>query len=85
LLKGKRISTVDLLVLTSLDQLLFIVKKLFLLFDKTSNLNEEVNGTDPSTSVRVPWLGGRMFENKRKTWRSRVRIPSLSKKYPNLI
>jgi hypothetical protein len=46
------ISTVDLLVLTSLGQLLLILKVLFIY--KTSYLNEEVNCTKPSPSVRVP-------------------------------
>jgi hypothetical protein len=47
LLRG-RLSTVDLLVLTSLDQFFD------LLFYKTSYLNEEVNCTEPSLSVSVP-------------------------------
>jgi hypothetical protein len=45
-----RLSTVDLLVLTSLDQLLY-----YLPFYKTNNLNEEVNCTEPSSSVSIPW------------------------------
>jgi hypothetical protein len=45
LLKGKALSTIDLLVLNSLDNLLFLMKILFTLFKKTSYLNEEVNGT----------------------------------------
>ncbi len=51
-----RISTVDLLVLTSLNELLFKLKLNFL-FYKATYLNEEVNCTEPSPSVRVPWLG----------------------------
>jgi len=50
-----RLSTVDLLVLTSLDKLLFILKYYFP-FYKTSYLNEEVNCTEPSPSVSVPLL-----------------------------
>ncbi len=50
-----RISTIDLLVLTSSDQLLFILKLYFLSY-KTSYLNKEVNCIVPSLSVRVPWL-----------------------------
>jgi hypothetical protein len=42
-----RLSTVDLLVLTSLDQLLLILQTFFL-FYKTSYLIEEVNHTEPS-------------------------------------
>jgi hypothetical protein len=38
-------STVDLHVLTSLDQLLFENAHIFYLFDKTSYLNEDVNRT----------------------------------------
>ncbi len=51
-----RLSTVDLLVLASLDQLIFYWKY-YLLFYKTSYLNEEVNCTEPSSSsVSVPWF-----------------------------
>jgi hypothetical protein len=46
--------TVNLLVLASLDQLVFILKFLITFFYKTSYLNEEVNCTEPSPSVRVP-------------------------------
>ncbi len=52
-------SMVDLLVLTSLDQLLFILEILFTSWYKTSNLNEEVSCTDSSPSVRVPCCMGR--------------------------
>jgi hypothetical protein len=52
LLKG-RLCTIDLLVL-SLDQLLFILKILFAIFKTTSYLNEEVNCTEPSSSVSIP-------------------------------
>ncbi len=51
LLRG-RLSTVDLLVPTSLDQLLFILKILLTVLQ--SYLNEEVNRTEPSPSVRIP-------------------------------
>jgi hypothetical protein len=51
---GGRLSTVDLLVLTSLDQLLLIVDIIYLLY-KTSYFNEEVNCTEPSPSVSIPW------------------------------
>ncbi len=40
-----RLSTVELLVLTNLDHLLFMLKKLFTFFYKTSSLIKEVNGT----------------------------------------
>jgi len=51
-----RFDTVDLLVLTSLDQLLLIMKILSTyLFYKTSYLNEEVNCTKPSPSVSILW------------------------------
>ncbi len=46
-------STVDLLVLNSLDQFHFI-EKIIYLFCKMSYLNEEVNCTEPSPSVSVP-------------------------------
>ncbi len=42
------LSTIDFHVLTSLDQLLFILKILITYFYKTNNLNEEVNCTKPS-------------------------------------
>jgi hypothetical protein len=51
LTEGGRLSTIDLLVLTSFSNC-----KLYLLFYKTSSLNEEVNCIDPSPSGRVPWL-----------------------------
>jgi len=44
---------VDLLVLTSFDQLLFILK---ILFTFLQNLNEEVNCTKPSPLVSIPWI-----------------------------
>ncbi len=52
LLKGKALCTIDLLVITSLEQ---IPLKLFTLY-KTSNLNEEVNRTESFPSVSVPYL-----------------------------
>jgi hypothetical protein len=45
-----RLHTVDLLVLTGLDQLLFILEMLFSLFYKTMHLNEEL-----SPSVGIPY------------------------------
>ncbi len=45
------LSTVDLLVLTSLVAAFDIVHII-----KTSQPNEEVNCTEPFTSVSVPWL-----------------------------
>jgi hypothetical protein len=51
-----RLSTVDLLVLTSLDQLHFIFKIFFSLCYKTNYLHEEVNCTETSSSVSVPWI-----------------------------
>jgi hypothetical protein len=50
-------STVDLLVLTSSEQLLFVLKLHFSFFAKQPMPNEEVNCTEPFLSVRVPWLG----------------------------
>jgi len=50
-------STVDLLVLTSLDQLLWILKIYIYSFYKTSYLYKEVKCTEPSPSVSIPWLG----------------------------
>jgi hypothetical protein len=49
-------STVDLLVLPNLDQLLFKLKLYFSFFYKTTYLNEEVKCTDPFPSLRLPWL-----------------------------
>jgi hypothetical protein len=48
----ERLSTVDLLLLTSLYQVLLILST-FLQY----KLNEEVNCTEPSPSLRVPWIG----------------------------
>jgi hypothetical protein len=50
---------VDLFVLTSLDELLLILKQYF--FYKTTYLNEEVNCTETSLSVSV----SRMFHVSR--------------------
>jgi hypothetical protein len=52
--RGK-LSTFDLLVLTSLNQLLYKLKKIFTFLQKTSYLNEEGNLTEPFPSVRIPW------------------------------
>ncbi len=49
-----RLSTVDLLVLTSLDQLLFILKFYLLFLQKRANVNEEVNCTEPSPQLVFP-------------------------------
>jgi hypothetical protein len=50
------LSTPDLLVQTSLDQLVFIIKLLFDFVYKTRYLNEEVNCTEPPPSVSVPCI-----------------------------
>jgi hypothetical protein len=50
-----RISTIDLLVLTSSDQLL-LKQEHFFLFYKTRYLIKEVNHTEQSPSIRVPWM-----------------------------
>ncbi len=60
LLKG-RLSTVDLLVLTSLYQMLLIMQTLFTFFNKTSYLEEEVNCTESSPSVRVPSISNQCY------------------------
>jgi hypothetical protein len=49
-----KLNTVDLLVPTSLDKLLFVIETIIYLGCQTSYLNEEVNCTDPSPSVSVP-------------------------------
>ncbi len=54
-----RLSTVDLLVLTFFDQLLFKLK-IFFTFIQKSNLNEVFNCTDPSPSVGIPWIGNKL-------------------------
>jgi hypothetical protein len=41
---------------SSLDQLLFYIENIINLFYKTSYLNEEVNSTEPSPLVSIPWL-----------------------------
>jgi hypothetical protein len=51
-----RLGTVHLIVLTSLDNLIYILKILFTFAKKTSYLNEEVNCTDPSLAVSIPCL-----------------------------
>jgi len=53
-----RLGTVELFVLNILDQLIFKLKILFNIYIcySTSYLNEEVNCTEPSPSVRLPLL-----------------------------
>jgi len=48
------LSTGDLLVLVSLIQLLFILKRLFAFFRKTSCHNEEVNCNESSLNLVFP-------------------------------
>ncbi len=50
-----RVITVDLLVLSSVDQLL-LKMQILTTFYNTSYLNVEVNRTEPSLSVSVPWF-----------------------------
>ncbi len=57
-----RLSTFQLLVLTSLDQLLFY--KLYLPFYNITYLNEEVNCTELSQSVSIPWYCIYLIVNK---------------------
>jgi len=54
--EGEGSGTADLQVLTSLDKLIFRLKIVFTFFYKTSYLNEEVNCTEPSPSVSIPWF-----------------------------
>ncbi len=54
-----RITTVDLLVLTCLYQLLLILPTLFTFLQKNKLLNEEVNRTEASPSVSVLWSNPR--------------------------
>jgi hypothetical protein len=56
LLKGKDHYTVHLLILTGSDQLLLILKNIIFLHYKTRYVIEEVNCTEPSRSVRFPWI-----------------------------
>jgi hypothetical protein len=53
LLVGESLNTIDLLLLTSLENL-FLILQTLLIFYKTSYLNGEVNRTELSLSVRVP-------------------------------
>jgi hypothetical protein len=50
-----RLSTVGLLALTCLRSAHFKNENIIYLFYQTSYLNLEVNGTEPSPSVRLPW------------------------------
>jgi hypothetical protein len=49
--KGEKISTVDLLVLTSFNQLILLIENIIYLCYKTSYLNEEDNLSEPFPSV----------------------------------
>jgi ABC-type transport system involved in multi-copper enzyme maturation permease subunit len=51
-----RISIIDLLVLTSLDQLPLILNLYIFIFYKTTYLNAEVKRTEPSPSASAPWF-----------------------------
>jgi len=51
--EGERLSTVELFVLTSLDQLNFTLKILFAFVTKQGTLNV-VNRTEPTFLARVP-------------------------------
>ncbi len=50
------LSTIDLLVLTSLDQLQYNTDNIIFFLTKTYNLKKEVNCTEPSPSDSVPCL-----------------------------
>ena len=52
--KGRRLSTVDLLVLTGLDHLLFLMKIVFTFLYKIRYLNEEVNRIESSLWLAFP-------------------------------
>jgi hypothetical protein len=59
LIEGEALSTVGLLVQTSFDQLITMLQILMTSFYKTSYHNEEFNCTEPSPSVRLPWLNSK--------------------------
>ncbi len=73
--RSGRISTVDLLLLTSLDKLLFVLKILFSFFYKTSYSNEEVNRIECAPLQLVfPVKGLTSFRNSSKMtfWDKRI-------------
>ena len=72
----KRFNTVDLLLRTSLDQLILHWKYYSPFLYKTSYTDEEVNGTEPSLSVSVPCLiqSGNKFD---------LQLPKNNEKLPN--
>ncbi len=51
----RRLSTVDLLVLTCQISSFFYIGNIIYIFNKTGYLNEEVNHTEPLPSVSIPW------------------------------
>jgi hypothetical protein len=59
-----RVRTVDLLVLTSLDQLIYIIKILFTFF-KTSYLGEEVNCTEPRPFSWCLWPNSQILDSRK--------------------
>ncbi len=63
IMKGKALSTVDLLVLTSSDQVLLILNIYFTSFAQTSYLYEEVNCSEPSLSAMVRWPHEQAFSD----------------------
>ncbi len=56
-----RLSTVDLLMLTSLDQLNTNIN---FFLQNINDVNEEVNSNKPSPSVRVPWSNIQLYKFK---------------------
>ncbi len=73
-MKG-RLGIFHLLVLISLDQLL-LYRKYYLLFYKTSYLNEEVNCSEPSSLLEFPGAREEHESGKRraKNYQKRKRI-----------
>ena len=52
----ERLSTVDLRCTKDFKSALFYIENIIYIFYKTSYLDEEVNRTEPSPSVSIPWL-----------------------------
>ena len=52
----RRLSTIDLLEITSFDQLIFLLNFILLIVLTKNYLIEEVNCTESSTSVSSPWI-----------------------------
>jgi hypothetical protein len=66
----ERLGTVDLLVLTSFRSAVLYIQSIITLCYKTSYINEEINCTEPSPLVSVPWPIQILTRPDQSKWKS---------------